>query len=424
MQSIPLVMRRRSSATHIDDLADIENSPTLKNWLHRPSMFFTPLVAVYFVILTGMIGCTRGAASPPQSPTVFVSHPLERKVIGWDTFTGRFDATDTVEVRSRVAGYIDQVAFRDGDFVKKRDLLFVIDSRPYQAVVNQARGQLENARSRLELAKLDLARAEHLIASGTISTSLYDQRKQAHTAAVAGVITAEGSLERARLDLEFTRVLAPMSGRISRKLVSAGNLVAGGDANGTLLTTIVSVDPIELYFDIDEESYLRYGRQTAQGKRKSAGNVGSDARIALPGQDSPPLVGEIDFTENRLDRSTGTLRARARVPNPDHLLNPGQFARVEIIGDAAHAALLVPDSAITTDATRRVLNVVSGGGRIEARPITIGRLFGQFREITDGLRPGDLVIVSGLQRAQVGEKVTPRLTQIDGTQLASLGSPP
>jgi RND family efflux transporter MFP subunit len=420
----PVIYPRSSSAKHIHDLPDIENWATLKNRLFRPFMSSALLVAAAFVILTTMFGCTKGSVAAPQSPTVLVSHPLERKLIGWDTYTGRFEATDTVEVRSRVAGYIDQVAFRDGDFVKKKDLLFVIDPRPYQAIANQARGRLEDARSRLQLTKLDLARAESLIASGTISTSLYDQRKQAHAAAVAGVITAEGSLERARLDLEFTRVLAPMPGRISRKLVSPGNLVAGGDANGTLLTTIVSVDPIELYFDIDEESYLRYGQQTAQGKRKSAGNVGSDARITLPGQSSPSRVGEIDFTENRLDRSTGTLRARARVPNADHLLNPGQFARVEIVGDAVHTALLVPDSAITTDATRRVLNVVSADQRIEVRPIAIGKLFGQFREITDGLRPGDLVIVSGLQRAQVGEKVTPQLTQIDATQLASLGSAP
>jgi RND family efflux transporter MFP subunit len=289
-------------------------------------------------------------------------------------------------------------------------------------VVDQARGRLDEARSELQLANLNLARADTLIASGTIATSLYDQRKQAHAAALAGMTTAAGALERARLDLEFTRVVAPMSGRISRKLISAGNLVAGGDASGTLLTTIVSVDPINLYFDIDEESYLRYARLAAEGKRHSAGNAGSEVRIALPGQTEPSLTGEIDFTENRLDRSTGTLRGRARVPNPNHLLNPGQFARVELIGDAAHHALLVPDSAITTDATRRVLDVVGRDDHVAVRPITIGKLFGQFREITAGLQPDDRVIVAGLLRAQAGEKVTPQLQPADPAALASLGS--
>jgi RND family efflux transporter MFP subunit len=347
---------------------------------------------------------------------------LEREVTGWDSFTGRFEAVDTVEVRSRVAGYIDRVAFRDGDFVHNGDLLFVIDARPYQAVVEQARGRLDDARSRLQLANLELARADTLIATRTIATSLYDQRKQAHAAAQAGITTAAAALARARLDLEFTRVLAPMSGRISRKLVSAGNLVAGGDASGTLLTTIVSVDPIDLYFDIDEESYLRYRRLATEGKRDSASNVRGEVRIALPGESAPSLSGEIDFTENRLDRSTGTLRGRARVSNPDHSLNPGQFARVELIGEAAHHALLVPDSAIATDATRRVLEVVGRDDRVAVRPVTLGKLFGQFREITAGLQPDDRVIVAGLMRAQAGEKVTPQLKPADPAQLASLPS--
>jgi multidrug efflux system membrane fusion protein len=393
--------------------------------VHRSIRFpisFCLYAAAVLVILSVLAGCESDAPPQQPPPTVFVSQPLKREVTGWDSFTGRFEAVDTVEVRSRVAGYIDRVAFHDGDFVHQGDLLFVIDPRPYQAVADQARGRLDEARSQLQLANLNLARADTLITSGTIATSLYDQRKQAHAAALAGMTTAAGSLERARLDLEFTRVVAPMSGRISRKLVSAGNLVAGGDASGTLLTTIVSVDPINLYFDIDEESYLRYAQLAAEGKRHSAGNAGSEVRIALPGQTEPSLTGEIDFTENRLDRSTGTLRGRARVPNPNHLLNPGQFARVELIGDGTHHALLVPESAITTDATRRVLDVVGRDDRVAVRPITIGKLFGQFREITAGLQAGDRVIVAGLMRVQAGEKVTPQLKPADPAALASLGS--
>jgi RND family efflux transporter MFP subunit len=368
--------------------------------------------AVGLTTLLVLTACKVESPAPAAAPTVLVSTPIQREVTGWDSFSGRFEATDTVEVRARVGGYVEQVAFRDGALVKKGDLLFVIDPRPYQAAVEQAEGRLAEARSQLQLAGIEMGRADRLIATGALATTVRDHRVQGQQAAQAGVTTASAALARARLDLEFTRVRSPMSGRISRKLVSEGNLIAGGDASATLLTTVVSVDPINVYFDIDEESYLRYGRLASEGKRKSVGNLGSEVKIALPGESTAQLSGTLEFVENRLDRSTGTLRARARVANADQSLNPGQFARVQLIGDAAHQALLIDDAAITTDASRRVVNVVGEDDRVAARQVQLGKLFGNLREISAGLKATDRVIVGGLQRAQPGDKVTAKVQPV------------
>jgi len=373
----------------------------------------TSRFALTAIALTVLAACKEDIPAPTAVQTVFVSPPIQREVTGRDGFSGRFEATDAVDIRARVGGYIEQIAFRDGAFVKKGDLLFLIDPRPYQAALTQSEGRLADARSQLQLADIELVRAKRLISSGAIATSILDQRTQEQQAAQAAVMSATGALARAKLDLSFTEIRAPMSGRISRKLVSQGNLIAGGDASATLLTTIVSIDPIDIYFDIDEETYLRYGRLVADGKRESADNLGSEVRISLPGETGAPRLGKLDFIENRLDRSTGTLRGRARVANNEHSLNPGQFGRVELISEAPHQALLVPDSALSSDATRRVLNIVDTQDTVHVRPVKLGRLFGKLREVTEGLEAGDRVIVAGLQRAQAGEKVAVQLKPID-----------
>ncbi|QHG65507.1 efflux RND transporter periplasmic adaptor subunit [Pseudomonas putida] len=346
-----------------------------------------------------LVGC--GPQAPqngaPAAPSVVVSAPLKATISDWDSFTGRFEATDSVEVRSRVSGYLEKVAFTDGAVVKKGDLLFVIDSRSFQAAVTQAQGKLAQARSQQALAEQEYARAKVLIDSRTIAQSLYDQRLQAREAARAEVLSAEGALASARLDLEFTRITAPMSGRISRKLISEGNLVNGGSNDATLLTTIVSLDPIDIYFDIDEQSYLKYRRQ-------SAGNIaGSQVRIALPGELQPSLSGRMDFIDNRLDPSTGTLRQRARVSNPDLALSPGQFGRVQFSARPAYEALLVPDTAVGIDATRKVLYVLDAQNRVELRPVQLGKLHDGLREVVSGLQADDRVIVDGLQRVRAGD---------------------
>ncbi|AGW90931.1 hemolysin secretion protein D [Ralstonia pickettii DTP0602] len=367
-----------------------------------------------------LAGCKSEAVQAPAAPAVVVSQPLVRQVTDVDTFTGRFEAIDNVDVRARVSGYLEKVAFTDGALVRKGDLLFVIDPRPFQAAVNEAEGALAKARSQLSLSQQEYERARVLIETNTIARSLFEQREQALQSARAEVASAEGALARARLDLSFTRITAPMSGRISRKRVSEGNLVNGGDSNATLLTTIVSQDPIDFYFDVDEQSYLRYTRQEA-----SAAAGTRTVRIALPGDGEPTLAGSMNFVENRLDNSTGTLRQRVRLPNPGHKLTPGQFGRAHVAAQAAHDALLVPDAAVATDATRRVVYVVKADQSVEVRPVVLGKLFGNLREVASGLNAGDRVIVEGFQRVRPGETVKPTVRAVATASLpASQGAQP
>jgi membrane fusion protein, multidrug efflux system len=342
-------------------------------------------------------------------------------VTGWDTFTGRLEATDTVEVRPRVNGYVERVAFRDGAYVQKGDLLFVIDPRPYEAAAQQAEGQLAQAKAQLVLANKELGRAKSLITTQAIATNVLDQRAENQQGAEAAVNIASATLARAKLDLDFTQVRAPITGRISRKLVSEGNLVAGGDANATLLTTIVSLDTIDAYFDIDEQSFLRYGRAGKGGNQAVAFESGGEVVITLPSDSSPSYTGRLNFAENRLDASTGTLRLRARIANPKHVLTPGQFVRVSLAAEPAHQAVLVPASAVASDSSQQVLYVVGADDRVAARPVELGRMFGKMREVTHGLDASDRVVVSGIQRVQAGTKVTVHMESIKPEQFASKG---
>lgn len=357
--------------------------------------------AISLALVAALTGCGPDKdGDVAAAPSVTVSQPVKSVITDWDSFTGRFEATDSVDVRSRVSGYLEKVAFQDGAIVKKGDLLFVIDSRSFQAAVIQAQGKLAQVRSQLALAEQEFARANVLIESKTIARSLYDQRLQARQAAQAEVLSAEGALSAAKLDLEFTRITAPMTGRISRKLISEGNLVNGGNSSATLLTTIVSIDPIDIYFDIDEQSYLKYRRQA-----NTAANQ-SQVRIALPGEVEPSMTGRMDFIDNRLDQSTGTLRQRARVSNKDLHLSPGQFGRVQFSSQAPYSALLLPDTAIGVDATRKVVYVLDSQNKVEVRPVTLGKLHDGLREIASGLQAQDRVIVDGLQRVRAGDTVT------------------
>jgi RND family efflux transporter MFP subunit len=369
-------------------------SPPLKSTLVKGAV----ASAISLVLAVALTGCGPDLPNSAAAATsVTVSQPVKSVITDWDSFTGRFEATDSVDVRSRVSGYLEKVAFQDGSIVKKGDLLFVIDSRSFQAAVVQAQGKLAQVRSQLSLAEQEFARANVLIESKTIARSLYDQRLQARQAAQAEVLSAEGALSNAKLDLEFTRITAPMSGRISRKLISEGNLVNGGNSSATLLTTIVSLDPIDIYFHIDEQSYLTYRRQ-ANGAATQ-----SQVRIALPGETEPSLSGRMDFVDNRLDLSTGTLRQRARVSNKDLQLSPGQFGRVQFSSRAAYPALLLPDTAISVDATRKVVYVLNPQNKVEIRPVVLGKLHGGLREISSGLQEQDRVIVDGLQRVRAGD---------------------
>jgi membrane fusion protein, multidrug efflux system len=367
-------------------------------------------VCPILVVLAGFLaGCDEKqatqAAVPP--PPVTVAQPVKRTVTDWDEFTGRFDAVEQVQIRARVGGFITAVEFRDGAFVSAGDLLYLIDARPFEAVAVQADGQLSDARAKVELAKRELDRGLTLQQSQNVADNIVDQRRQALQAARAAETQAEGLLKAAQLNVEFTHVTAPISGRASRHLVSVGNLVQGSEGSSTLLTSIVSLDPIYIYFDIDEATYLKYNRLWFEGKRPSSRDNPNPVEVTLTGETKPSHNGAVNFLDNQLDVSTGTLRGRAVIPNKDLSILPGQFGRVRLIASAPYEALLLPDDAIATDQARKIVFVVKDDNTVEARPVILGPLDEGLRVIREGLNPEDRVIVDGLQRARVGAKVSP-----------------
>ena len=366
----------------------------------------SPLI---ILLAVGLSGCSE---KPPQqaaaaAPPVTVAQPTKRTVTDWDEFTGRFEAVEEVQVRARVGGFVTSVEFRDGAFVKTGDLLYVIDARPFEAVADQADGQLSDARAKAELAKRELDRALTLNQTQAVSDSIVDQRRQALQAARAAEMQAAGALKAAHLNIEFTHVVAPIGGRVSRHLVSVGNLVQGSEGTSTLLTSIVSLDPIYIYFDMDEATYLKNNRLYFEGKRPSSRENPNPVQVSLTGETKPSHDGKVDFLDNRLDVSTGTLRGRAVIPNKDFSILPGQFGRVRLIGSSPYDALLLPDTAIASDQSRKIVFVVKDDDTVEARQVTLGPLDEGLRVIREGLKPEDRVIVDGLQRARVGAKVSP-----------------
>jgi multidrug efflux system membrane fusion protein len=367
-----------------------------------------PLVVLLAVALSGC------GEKPPQpaaaaAPPVTVAQPVKRTVTDWDEFTGRFEAVEEVQVRARVGGFVTNVEFRDGAFVNSGDLLYIIDPRPFEAIAEQADGQLSDARAKAELAKRELDRGLTLVQTSAVSESIVDQRRQALQAARAAEMQASGALKAAQLNIEFTHVMAPIGGRVSRHLVSIGNLVQGSDTGGggTLLTSIVSLDPIYVYFDMDEATYLKNNRLYFEGKRPSSRENPNPVQVTLTGETKPSHDGKVDFLDNRLDVSTGTLRGRAVIPNKDFSILPGQFGRVRLIGSSPYEALLLPDTAIATDQSRKIVFVVKDDDTVEAKVVVLGPLDEGLRVIREGLKPDDRVIVDGLQRARVGAKVSP-----------------
>jgi membrane fusion protein, multidrug efflux system len=364
-----------------------------------------PLAVVLAITLSGC-GQKQAEQSPPP-PSVTVAQPVKRTVTDWDEFTGRFEAVEEVQVRARVGGFVTGIEFRDGAFVRAGDLLYVIDPRPFEAVAEQANGQLADARARAELGKRELDRALVLNKTEAVADSIVDQRRQTLQAAAAAILQAEGALKAAQLNIEFSHVVAPIGGRVSRHLVSIGNLVQGSEGGATPLTSIVSLDPIYVYFDMDEATYVKNNRLYFEGKRPSSRETPNPVQVTLVGETKPSHEGKMDFVDNRLDVSTGTLRVRALIPNKDFSILPGQFGRVRLIGSSPYEALLLPDTAIATDQSRKIVFVVKDDDTVEARPVTLGPLDDGLRVISQGLKPEDRVIVDGLQRARVGAKVSP-----------------
>jgi membrane fusion protein, multidrug efflux system len=360
-----------------------------------------------FIALLLLAGCGQKTETAAPPPPVTVAQPTKRTVTDWDEFTGRFDSVEQVQVRARVTGFVTSVEFKDGAIVNPGDLLYQIDPRQYEAVAEQAKGQLADGNAKIDLAQRELARAESLIKTDAVAENIVDQRRQALAAAQAATLEAEGALKRAELDIEFSQVRAPIGGRISRHLVSVGNLVQGSESGATLLTSIVSLDPIYVYFDMDETIYLKNNKLWFEGKRPSSRDTPNPVQITLTGETKSLHEGKMDFLDNRLDVSTGTLRGRAVVDNHDLSILPGQFARVRVLGSAPYEALLLPDTAIATDQSRKIVFVVKDDNTVEARPVTLGALDDSLRVIKEGLKPDDNVIVDGLQRARIGAKVSP-----------------
>ncbi|WP_184082635.1 efflux RND transporter periplasmic adaptor subunit [Afipia massiliensis] len=383
-------------------------SHVIPNGFWRSGRNKSLLVFVTIAVGSILTACDKPAQQPAASaPPVTVAQPTKRTVTDWDEFTGRFEAIQQVQIRARVTGFVTGIEFKDGAFVKTGDLLYVIDPRQYEATLEQARGQLADAKAKVELAERELARAEQLIKTQAVAETIVDQRRQQLESAQASVLQAEGALRRADLDVEFTKIKSPIDGRVSRHLVTVGNLVQGSESGATLLTSIVSLDPIHVYFDMDESIYLKNNRLWFEGRRPSSRDTPNPVQIILSGETKPSREGTMDFLDNRLDVGTGTLRGRALVPNQDLSILPGQFARVRVIGSAPYEALLLPDTAIASDQSRKIVFVVKADDTVEAKPVTLGPLDGGLRVIREGLAPDDRVIVEGLQRARIGAKVAP-----------------
>jgi multidrug efflux system membrane fusion protein len=370
------------------------------------------LALILFMTMPLLAACGENApkqAAAPPPPTVTVAKPEKRNVTDFDEYVGRFVAVDFVEIRARVSGYLEKIEFKDGQIVKQGDPLFTIDRRPFETTLAQARATLQQARANLAYAEGDLNRASQLVRDRTITEQAFDQRTQAKRVAEASVAAQEASVRQAELDLQFTELKAPISGRIGDRRVSPGNLVTGGTGgNTTLLATIVSTDPIRFEFTYDEASYLRYERLANTGPDEANQNKGLKVSLRLIDELDFKHEGTIDFVDNVIDRSSGTIRGRAQVSNAKGLFTPGMFARVRVSASLPYDALLVPDAAIASEQVRKFVMVVNAENTATQKYVTLGQLVGNLRVIKEGLAADDRVVVNGLSRIRPGVRVNPQ----------------
>jgi RND family efflux transporter MFP subunit len=379
--------------------------------MRRASLLLPALAPIAALVLSA---CARNEAAnapaAPPAPQVSVAVAVSRQVTDAQEFTGRFEAVERVEVRPRVSGYISSVNFKDGSEVHKGDVLFVIDPRPYVAERDRARAQLAQARAQLVLARTERDRATKLLAQHAISQEEFDTRTSGLDQGQANVEAAQAALDAAALNLDFTRVTAPISGRISRALVTSGNSVTNGQ---TLLTTLVSLDPIYVAFDGDEQEYLKYiphGSDAAAGSHEARNPV----QVGLATENGFPHAGVMVFVDNALDPMTGTIRSRALLENHEREFTPGLFARIKLLGSAQHNAVLVNDSSIGTDQTVRYVLVLGKDNKVEYRPVQLGPVVDGLRVVESGLTAGETIVVNGLQRVRPGAQVAPQRVAMGG----------
>ncbi len=349
--------------------------------------------AVFAATAFGLAACggdPDGAGGPPPA-MVTVATPLQEEVVDWDDFTGRFEAPERVDVRARVGGYLQNVHFRDGQFVRKGQLLFTLDGRPAQAA-------LAAAQAEADLARADLARAQALLEAEAISQEEFDRRR-------AQAAVAEATLRARRLDVEFTRVTAPVSGVVSQRQVDPGNVISGGASSGDVLTTIVSISPIHFAFDASEAQLLKYQRQMEQRQ-------GAQVQVKLQDETEYRWTGRVEFIDALVDRDTGAVRLRATIANPNNFLKPGMFGQARMVGADAYKALLIPETAVVTDGVRRVAYVVDPEGKVAVKALQLGPASEGLRVVRSGLRPDDRVVIGGVQRAMPGQSVQVQSGQI------------
>lgn len=377
-------------------------------------------VAVGALLAIGPLFIGPDALAQQQGgpPAVTVSTPLKKQITEWQEFTGQFAPVEYVELRARVSGYLTEIHFTDGQIVNKGDLLFVIDPRPYEIALASARAGVEQATASLELAKRQLVRGGELRQKDYLAASDYDSRVQQTKAAEATLDAARAQVRDAELNLEFTRIIAPVTGRISAHQVSVGNLIGGGGTGGsssaTLLTTIVSLDPIYFNFDMSEADYQTF--QRAVGSANGGRDRKLDVQLRLVDETDWKHGGRLDFIDNQIDRSAGTIRARAVLANHDFSLTPGQFARIRLPGTQPYEAFMVPEAAVVTDQSRKILMTVADDGTVTPKPVVVGPVMDGLQVVRNGIGPNDKVIINGLMRARPGAKVTPQAGTISTSQ--------
>lgn len=398
-------------------------------------MNLRPLPCTAAALALALTACHEPAPPMmPPPPAVTVAHPVKQTVKVWDEFTGRLDAAQSVRLYSQVTGYLQSIHFVDGSEIKKGDLLFQIDPRPFQAVLDQATAQMEQAAVKVELTKNEHERAKSLLASKAISAEDYDTRAKALNEAQAGLRVTQATVEKARLDVEYTKIKAPFDGRIGRHLMDVGGLVIGGPMGATELASLVSLDPIHCYIDADELSVLRYQRLNRNHKNPSAPEDRIPAEMALADDTGFPHRGVIDFVDNRLDPSTGTIQVRMLIPNPlpergQRVLQPGYFARVRVPGQGDYEALLVDDKAVGADQAQKVVMIVNEQNMVMPRPVVVGPVIDGKRVIREGLTEKDRVIVNGMAKVRPGMPVSP-MTEAEAAkamqaaQVTAPGAPP
>jgi RND family efflux transporter MFP subunit len=381
---------------------------------HNRAAAGAPLVLALALVAPLLAGCGSGQApaqtGAPPPPQVTVAKPTVRNIVDQDEYVGRFTAVDSVEVRSRLSGYLASIHFTDGQMVKKGDLLFTIDRRPFQVVLEQVRANLAQARANLAYTENDLARGQQLVRDKTITEQVFDQRTQAKRVAEAAVKANEALVQQAELDFEqYSQLRAPIDGRIGDRRVSPGNLIPGGTTGSTtLLATIVSIDPIRFEFTFDEGAYLRYARFNPPGDDPTKRWSSMQVKVKLLDEENFAHEGHMDFIDNQISQTSGTIRGRAVFDNPNGLLTPGMFGRIQLPGSQPYEALLVPDVAVGTEQTRKYLMVVDGENVARQKYVTLGQTVDGLRVIKTGLERDDRVIVDGLMRARNGTKVTPQ----------------